>query len=50
MANDDKIREEKLQYNPRFNVKQQKYQHYHQVTLIYMDSLQVKNYCHMVKV
>ena len=38
MTIDDKIRDEKLQYD----IKQQKYQHYHQVKLINMNILHAK--------
>ena len=48
MAIDDKIKDEKLQYN--INKEQQKYQHYHQVKLINMKFLQAKKYCHLMKV
>ena len=44
MTNDDKIRDEKLQYE-----KQQKYQHYHLEKLINMNTLQVKKYCFLIK-
>ena len=51
MAIDDKVRDEKAQYNiNRVTEKQQKYQHYHQVKLLNMNSLQVKRYCHLIKV
>ena len=37
-------------YNMILTEKQQKYQHYHQVKLINMNILQVKKYCHLIKV
>ena len=44
MTIDDKIRDEKIQYNIN-NKAKKKYQHYHQVKLISMNILQVnKNY------
>ena len=45
MAIDDKIRDEKLQYD----IKQQKYQHHYQVKLINMKFLQLKKYCLLIK-
>ena len=50
MTIDDKIRDEKLQYNINREEKHQKYQHYHKVKLINMNSLQMKKYCHLIKV
>ena len=47
MAIDDKIRDEKLQYN--INRKAAKYQYYHQINLINMNILQVKKYHLMIK-
>ena len=46
MTIDDKIRDEKLQYDS--NRKQQKYQHYHLEKLINMNILQVKEYCLLI--
>ena len=48
MAIDDKIKDEKLQYN--INRKAAKVSHYYQVKLIMMNILQVKKYCHLIKV
>ena len=47
MTIDDKIRDEKLQYD--INREQQKYQHYHLEKLINMIILQVKNYFLLIK-
>ena len=41
MTVDDKIKDEKLQYNT---------QHYHQIKSINMNILQAKKYCHLIKV
>ena len=48
MRIDDKIKYEKLQYN--INKEAAKYQHYHQVKLIDMNILEVRKYCHPIKV
>ena len=48
MVTDDKIEDEKLQHG--LTKKQQRYQHYRQVKLIIMNILQVKKYCHLIKV
>ena len=48
MTTDDKIRDEKVQYN--INREEEKYQHYHLLKLIKMSFLQVKKYCHLIKV
>ena len=48
MTIDDKIRDEKLQYD--IKEKQQKYQHYHPEKLINMNIVQVKKYFHLIKV
>ena len=48
MTTDDKIRDEKLQYNS--NREAAKTQHYHQVKLINMNFLQAKKYCQLVKI
>ena len=37
-------------YNTISTEKQQKYQHYHQVKSLNMNILQVKKYCHLIKV
>ena len=60
MTNDDKIRDEKIQYDIRRAEKQKrreaassnqkKYQHYHPEKLINMNILQVKKYWHLIKV
>ena len=42
MVTDDKIRDEKLQYD--INGRQKKYQHYHLEKLIKMNILQVRKY------
>ena len=47
MSVDDKIRNEKLQYD--INRQAAKYQHYHQEKLIYMNMLQVKKYYLVIK-
>ena len=47
MTIDDKIRNEKLQYDT--NREAVKYHHYHQVKLINMNILQVKKYYLLVK-
>ena len=44
------IRLKMKNYNKLLTEKQQKYQHYHEVKLINMNILQVKKYCHLVKV
>ena len=47
----DKITDEKLKYViKREEEKKEKYQHYHQVKLINRHFLQVKKYCHLIKV
>ena len=46
MTIDDKIKDEKLQYD----MKQQIYQLYHLEKLISMNILEVKNYYHLIKV
>ena len=46
MTTDDKIKDERLQYD----MKQQIYQLYHLEKLISMNILQVKNYYHLIKV
>ena len=48
MTIDDKIRDEKLQYD--INREAAKYQHYHQVKLINVNFFQVKKYYHLIKV
>ena len=48
MTIDDKIRDEKLQYD--ITEEQQKIQHYLQVKLINMHILRVKKYYHLIKV
>ena len=48
MTIDDKIRDEKLQYN--INREAAKIQHYHQVKLINMNILQVNKYYLLIKV
>ena len=48
MTIDDKIKDEKLQYG--LTEKQQKYQCYLHVKLINVNILQVKKYCHLIKV
>ena len=47
MTTDDKIKDEKLQYNIR---EAAKHQHYCQVKLINMKILQAKKYYHLIKV
>ena len=47
MITEDKIRDEKLQYD--IKRKQQKYEHYHLEKLINMNILQVKKYYHLIK-
>ena len=47
MAIDNKILAEKLQYD--INSETARYQHYHQVKLVNMNSLQVKKYCLLIK-
>ena len=49
MAINDKIRHAKLQYKI-LTEKPKRYQHYHQVKLINMNFLQVKQYYHLIKV
>ena len=50
MAIDDKIRDEKLQYDiNKLTKKQQKYQLDHLGKLINMNMLQVKKYCLLIK-
>ena len=44
------VRFEMKNYSTRLTEKQQKYQHYHQLKLINMNFLQVKKYCHLIKV
>ena len=44
------IRLEMKNYNMILTEKQQKYQHYHQLKLININFLQVKIYCHLIKV
>ena len=46
MTTDDKIKDERLQYD----MKHQIYQLYHLEKLISMNILQVKNYYHLIKV
>ena len=48
MTIDDKIKDENLQYD--INREPQKYRHYHLEKLINMNILQVKKYCHLIKV
>ena len=48
MTTDDKIKDEKLQYD--INREAAKYQHYLQVKLINMNILQAKKYYHLIKV
>ena len=48
MTVDDTLEVKK--YNTILTEKQQKYQHYGQVKLINMNILQVKKYCHLIKV
>ena len=48
MSVDDKIRNEKLQYD--INSQAAKYQHYHQEKLINMNILQVKKYYLVIKI
>ena len=48
MTIDDKIRDEK--YNMILTVKQQKYQHYHQIKLINMNICQVKKHYLLIEV
>ena len=48
MTVNDKIKNEKVQYD--INREAEKNQHYLQVNLINMDILQVKKYCHLIKV
>ena len=43
------IRLEMKSYNKILTEKQQKYQHYHQVKLINMNTLQMKKYYHLIK-
>ena len=47
VTNDDKIRDEKLQYYVK--EKQLEYQHYHLEKMISMNILQVKKYCFLIK-
>ena len=47
MTTDDRTKDEKLQYD--ITEKQQKYQYYCQVELLNMNILQVKKYCHLIK-
>ena len=47
MTTDDKIRDEKLQYD--INREHQKYQHYRLEKLIDMNFLQVNKYCLLIK-
>ena len=47
MANDDKIREQKIQYNIKY---MQKYVQYYQVKFINMKTLQTKKYYFPIKV
>ena len=47
MAIDDKIIDEKLQYD--INREAEKYQHYHLEKLINMNILQAKKYCLLIK-
>ena len=47
MTIDDKIRDEKLQYN--INRKATKMSHYHQVKLVKINILQVKKYYLLIK-
>ena len=50
MTIDDRIKNAKLQYDTNENTKEQKYQHYRQINLINIIILQVKKYCHLIKV
>ena len=49
MRIDGKVRNEKLQYNIN-REEQQNYQHYHPEKLVNANILQVKKYCHLIKV
>ena len=44
------IKLEMKNYNMTLTGTQQKHQYYHEVKLIYMNILQAKTYCHLIKV
>ena len=50
MKIDDKIKDEKLQYDTMILTENQQHQHYSQVKLINMSILQVKQYYPLIKV